>query len=50
MKIPSGIGVRGEGGVADEGNLVGAPKVHSFLCAKCDSQNKILAQRVLTFH
>ena len=29
MKIPSGTTVRGEGGVAGEGKLVGVPKFHS---------------------
>ena len=31
VKIPSGTAVRGEGGVASEGKLVGVPKFHSCL-------------------
>ena len=30
MKFASGVAVRGEGGVAGEGKLVGVPKFHSW--------------------
>ena len=32
VKISCGAAVRGEGGVAGEGKLVGVPKFHSWAC------------------
>ena len=31
-KLLSGVAVRGEGGVAGEGRVVGVPKFHSWAC------------------
>ena len=35
VKIPAGTTVRGEGGVAGEGKLIGVPKYHSLGMYRC---------------